>query len=110
MGREREGLGDLLGGYLIGADPTDIDRVQDLLKQAGYLGWRNYWIEPACWDIIGKKEGKPVYEVLGGEAQAGRGVLLHGRDARPAPARGTSSTRLPRTDTKRRSSVLRTGS
>lgn len=69
MGKEREGLGDLLGGYLIGADPTDIDRIQSLLKQAGFLGWRNFWIEPACWDIIGKKEGKPVYEILGGTAR-----------------------------------------
>lgn len=67
MGREREGLGDLLGGYLMGADPTDIDRMQSLLKQAGFLGWRNFWIEPACWDIMGKKAGKPVYELLGGK-------------------------------------------
>jgi L-alanine-DL-glutamate epimerase-like enolase superfamily enzyme len=70
MGKERNGLGDLLGGYLLGTDPTDINRVQDLLKQAGILGWRNFWIEPACWDIIGKKEGKPVYELLGGKARA----------------------------------------
>ena len=70
MGKERAGLGDLLGGYLIGADPTDIDRIQGLLKQAGFLGWRNFWIEPACWDILGKKEGKPVYELLGGKARA----------------------------------------
>ena len=69
MGTEREGLGDLLGGYLMGADPAEIDRVQDLLKQAGILGWRNFWIEPACWDIIGKKAGKPVYELLGGNAR-----------------------------------------
>jgi L-alanine-DL-glutamate epimerase-like enolase superfamily enzyme len=69
MGIERQGLGDLIGGYLIGADPTDIDQVQGLLKQAGFLGWRNFWIEPACWDIIGKKEGKPVYELLGGSAR-----------------------------------------
>ncbi len=69
MGREREGLGDLLGSYLIGADPTDIGRVQDLLKQAGYLGWRNFWIEPACWDIVGKSRGLPVYEILGGQAR-----------------------------------------
>lgn len=69
MGKERSGLGDLLGGYIIGADPTDIDRMQSLLKQAGFLGWRNFWIEPACWDIIGKKEGKPVYELLGGKAR-----------------------------------------
>jgi len=69
MGTEREGLGDLIGGYLIGADPTDIGQIQGLLKQAGFLGWRNFWIEPACWDIIGKKEGKPVYELLGGIAR-----------------------------------------
>ena len=69
MGEERQGLGDLLGGYIIGADPMDIDRMQSLLKQAGFLGWLNYWIEPACWDIIGKARGKPVYELLGGEAR-----------------------------------------
>ena len=69
MGKERAGLGDLLGGYLMGADPGDIDRVQSLLKQAGFLGWRNFWIEPACWDILGKSEGKPVYELLGGKAR-----------------------------------------
>jgi L-alanine-DL-glutamate epimerase-like enolase superfamily enzyme len=69
MGRERQGLGDLLGGYLLGSDPTDIDRIQDLLKQAGFLGWRNFWIEPACWDILGKSRGKPVYELLGGRAR-----------------------------------------
>jgi D-galactarolactone cycloisomerase len=69
MGKERAGLGDLLGGYLMGADPTDIERIQSLLKQAGFLGWRNFWIEPACWDIMGKAAGKPVYELLGGEAR-----------------------------------------
>jgi len=69
MGIEREGLGDLLGGYLMGADPRDIDEIQSLLKQAGFLGWRNFWIEPACWDIISKAQGKPVYELLGGKAR-----------------------------------------
>ena len=69
MGKEREGLGDLLAGYIMGTDPNDIDRVQSLLKQAGYLGWRNFWIEPAFWDIIGKSNGKPVYELLGGNAR-----------------------------------------
>ena len=69
LGVERQGLGDLIGGYLLGADPTDIEGVQNLLKQAGVLGWRNFWIEPACWDIIGKSMGKPVYEILGGSAR-----------------------------------------
>jgi len=64
--REREGLGGLIGPYLIGLDPTDIDLVRRRLREVGYLGWRNYWIEAACWDIRGKAEGKPVWALLGG--------------------------------------------
>ncbi len=62
-------MGDLIGSYLIGADPTDIDGIQSVLRQAGFLGWRNFWIEPACWDIIGKTQSRSVYELLGGKAR-----------------------------------------
>lgn len=61
---EREGLGSLLGPYLIGIDPTDIGRVRQLLREASFLGWHNPWIEAACWDIKGKIEGTPVYRLL----------------------------------------------
>jgi L-alanine-DL-glutamate epimerase-like enolase superfamily enzyme len=64
---ERAGLGDLLGPYLLGEDATDIELVQQRLREISYLGWRNWWIEPAFWDIKGKLEGKPVYELLGGQ-------------------------------------------
>jgi L-alanine-DL-glutamate epimerase-like enolase superfamily enzyme len=69
MGHERAGLGDLVGPYLIGTDATDIEVVQQRLREMGYLGFRNWWIEPAFWDIKGKLAGKPVYELLGGRAQ-----------------------------------------
>ncbi len=69
MGNKRQGLGDLIGGYLLGADPTHIEGIQGLLKQVGFLEWRNFWIEPACWDIIGKDQGRPVYELLGEKAR-----------------------------------------
>ena len=68
MGRERAGLGEILGPHLIGEDPTDISLIQQRVREMGYLGWRNAWIEPAFWDIKGKYEGKPVYELLGGKA------------------------------------------
>lgn len=68
MGRERAGLGELLGPYLIGEEATDIGLIQQRLREISYLGWRNYWIEPAFWDIKGKLAGKPVYELLGGKA------------------------------------------
>ncbi len=70
MGRERAGLGDILGPYLIGEDATDIPLIQQRVREMGYLGWRNAWIEPAFWDIKGKIEGKPVYELLGGTARS----------------------------------------
>ncbi len=72
MGRERSGLGDLLGPYVIGEDATDITLIQQRLREIGYLGWRNWWVEPAFWDIKGKIAGKPVCELLGGQPCAVR--------------------------------------
>ena len=66
IGRERAGLGDLLGPYLLGEDACDISLVQQRLREIAYLGWRNWWIEPAFWDIRGKLAGRPVCEMLGG--------------------------------------------
>ncbi len=66
IGRERAGLGDLLGPYLLGEDACDITLIQQRLREIGYLGWRNWWVEPAFWDIRGKLAGKPVCEMLGG--------------------------------------------
>lgn len=61
---ERQGLGDLIGGFLIGADAEDIDTVRMRLREASYLGWRNWWLEAAFWDLKGKIHGKPVYKLL----------------------------------------------
>jgi D-galactarolactone cycloisomerase len=66
IARERAGLGDLLGPYMLGEDATDIDLIQQRLREIAYLGWRNWWIEPAFWDIKGKIEGRSVCELLGG--------------------------------------------
>jgi D-galactarolactone cycloisomerase len=72
--QERQGLGSLLGPYLIGLDPTDIPTLRQRLREASYLGWRNYWIEAAFWDIKGQVEGKPVWALLGGE-KGGRAAV-----------------------------------
>jgi L-alanine-DL-glutamate epimerase-like enolase superfamily enzyme len=34
------------------------------LREASYLGWRNWWIESAFYDLMGKMRGKPVYKLL----------------------------------------------
>jgi L-alanine-DL-glutamate epimerase-like enolase superfamily enzyme len=66
IGRERAGLGHLLGPYLLGERADDIPSIRQRVREMGYLGWRCGWIEPACWDVVGKARGKPVYELLGG--------------------------------------------
>jgi L-alanine-DL-glutamate epimerase-like enolase superfamily enzyme len=66
-GRERVGMGDGLAHMLLGKDATDIDHVREMLRVPAYSGLRNFWVEPAFWDIKGKLAGKPVCELLGGK-------------------------------------------
>lgn len=68
LGREREGLGELVGPYLVGEDATDLHGVQQRLREMTYLGWRNWWIEPAFWDIKAKRRGIPVWRLLTDDA------------------------------------------
>ena len=62
--REREGLGEFIGQFLLGLDPYDLDQVQERLRQASYLGWRNNWMEIAFWDLAAKAQGVPVHELI----------------------------------------------
>ena len=66
IAKERAGLGQLIGPYLIGEDAEDIALIQQRLREINYLGWRNWWIEPAFWDIKGKLAGQPACTLLGG--------------------------------------------
>ena len=60
--------------HLIGCDPHHIERFWRTAYGRGYsarpeislLGVMS-GLEMACWDIIGKAAGKPVYELLGGQ-------------------------------------------
>lgn len=61
---ERRGLGDLLGGFLLGLPADDMDGFRKRLREGSYLGWRNWWLEAAMWDLAGKLAHKPVYKLL----------------------------------------------
>jgi L-alanine-DL-glutamate epimerase-like enolase superfamily enzyme len=61
---ERKGLGDLLGGYLLGVQADDIPAARQRIREASYLGWRNWWLEVAFWDLKAQGEGRPVYRLL----------------------------------------------
>jgi L-alanine-DL-glutamate epimerase-like enolase superfamily enzyme len=92
--REREGLGGLLGPYLIGLDPMDMPTVRQRIREASYLGWRNYWIEAAFWDIRGKIEGKPLWALLGGQKGGRAEVYASTGEVHPPQQRAEEVMRL----------------
>jgi galactonate dehydratase len=64
---------DVAERHLIGADPFKIETLWRQMYGRGYalrpdltLGGIMSGLEMACWDIVGKEVGKPVYELLGG--------------------------------------------
>ena len=66
FGEEREGLGGLLAPYILGLDPCDLDLAHQRITEASFLGWRNYWMEAAFYDIKAQVEDVPVWKMLGG--------------------------------------------
>jgi galactonate dehydratase len=65
---------DVAERHLIGADPFKIESLWRQMYGRGYalrpdltLGGIMSGLEMACWDIVGKELGKPVYELLGGQ-------------------------------------------
>ncbi len=66
-------LKDVFGRYLEGEDPHDIERIWRRVYSSGYSQRPDLTLmgvlsalEMACWDIIGKAAGQPVYKLLGG--------------------------------------------
>lgn len=95
LNREREGLGDLVGPYLVGLRVDDLETVRSRLRQASFLGWRNPWIEAAFLDLWGKLEEEPACGLLGGDpitvdAYASTGQATTAKNAHDQVAKGAS--------------------
>jgi galactonate dehydratase len=66
-------LVDVFGRYLAGEDPHRIESIWRRVYSSGYTQHADLTLmavlsalEMACWDIIGKEAGQPVYNLLGG--------------------------------------------
>ena len=66
-------LEDVFGRYLEGEDPHNIEKIWRRVYSSGYTQHADLTLmgvlsalEMACWDIIGKEAGQPVYNLLGG--------------------------------------------
>jgi 2-dehydro-3-deoxyphosphogalactonate aldolase len=67
------GIEDVFERHVLGADPFRIEALCRAVAMRGYTGRPDLTlagvlsgIEIACWDIVGKALGKPVFELLGG--------------------------------------------
>jgi L-alanine-DL-glutamate epimerase-like enolase superfamily enzyme len=66
MGRERLGMGDLFGAYLLGLNPLDVHMFNQRIQEFAYLGIRVGWVDAAFWDLVGKIQKRPIWDILGG--------------------------------------------
>ena len=65
---------DVVARYVIGRDPFKIESFWRIVYSSGYsqhpdlslMGVLSS-IEMACWDIVGKELGQPIYNLLGGQ-------------------------------------------
>lgn len=64
---------DVFDRHVVGTDPFHIEALWRRVYTRGYSGRPDVslvgvlsGVEMACWDIVGKAVGKPVYELLGG--------------------------------------------
>ena len=88
---------DVAERFLVGEDPHHIERFWRRAYGAGYtlrpdvsmIGIVS-GLETACWDIIGKEAGKPVYELLGGRVheQLRAYTYLYPEKSDPDPSDG----------------------
>ena len=69
-GESLSGTTDVIKAFekdLIGTDPTDLEKVYWIMdRAAAHSGCAKAAVDMACYDLLGKKSGLPVYKLLGG--------------------------------------------
>jgi L-alanine-DL-glutamate epimerase-like enolase superfamily enzyme len=60
-------INNLFAAIVEGCDPADIETITQRMESVAVDNWfARSAIEMACWDVVGKSQDKPVYDLLGG--------------------------------------------
>lgn len=57
---------DLLERLLVGRDPRDTDAVHGICETVDFHHGRNWTLEVAVWDLLGRADDRPLWKLLGG--------------------------------------------
>jgi D-galactarolactone cycloisomerase len=58
---------DLLERLVVGIDPERTDVVHGILETVDFHHGRNWTLDVAVWDLLGRAHGQPLWKLLGGE-------------------------------------------
>ena len=84
-------INNLFASIVEGCDAADIDTITQRMDAVAVGNWfARSAIEMACWDVVGKSENKPVYDLLGG---AVRPLTIRNRFSLGAYPRDVASNR-----------------
>jgi L-alanine-DL-glutamate epimerase-like enolase superfamily enzyme len=76
---------ELLERLLVGRDPSDTVAIHGICETVDFHHGRNWTVEVAVWDLVGRAQGKPLWLLLGGTrdrilAYASSGELVSAED------------------------------
>jgi L-alanine-DL-glutamate epimerase-like enolase superfamily enzyme len=57
---------ELLERLLVGRDASDTDAIHDVVETVDFHHGRNWIVEAAVWDLVGRAHDEPVWQLLGG--------------------------------------------
>jgi L-alanine-DL-glutamate epimerase-like enolase superfamily enzyme len=60
----------LLNRLLIGVDPTDAEHIWRVCESVDFHGGRNWTVEVAIWDLLGRWRNQPLWQLLGGKTDS----------------------------------------
>ncbi len=81
-----DGLPDraLLDRLLRGTDPGDAATIARICETVDFHGGRPWAVEVACWDLVGRAAGRPLWQMLGGRQPRMLAYASTGELAEPA--------------------------